>query len=135
MALGVLKSLMHIIEKIILECDRAIVAEDFDALLGHYTDDAVLVIQPGMNATGKQEIRTAFQKIAVYFKHGLKVTQDGMEILQTGDTALVLAKTIIEAPNQSTEQRMATYVFTKDDDRWLCSIDNSYGHQILGVDG
>ena len=58
-----------------------------------------------------------------------------MEILQTGDTALVLAKTIIEAPNQSTEQRMATYVFTKNDDKWLCSIDNSYGHQILGVDG
>ena len=135
MALGVLKNLMHIIEQIILECDRAIVAEDFDALLCHYTDDAVLVVQPGMNATGKQEIRAAFQKIAVYFKHGLKVTQDGMEILQTGDTALVLAKTIIEAPNQSTEQRMATYVFTKDDDRWLCSIDNSYGHQILGVDG
>lgn len=122
---------MHPIASIISECDEAIVAEDFDRLMANYTDDATLVVTPGKNAIGSHEIRTAFERIAVYFKHGLKVTQAGMEILESSDTALVLAKTIIEAPNQPKEERQATYVFTKINERWLCSIDNSYGHQIL----
>lgn len=122
---------MHPVERIIKECDKAIVAEDFDSLMENYTEDAILVVTPGINAIGKHEIRVAFERIAVYFKHGLKVKQAGMEILESGNTALVLAKTIIETPDQPKEERQATYVFTKVNERWLCSIDNSYGHQIL----
>jgi len=122
---------VNLIEKVIQECDIAIVAEDFDSLMDNYTDDATLVVKPGTNAVGKQEVRAAFEQIAIYFKHGLKVAQAGMEILETANTALVLAKTIIEAPNQAKEVRQATYVFTKVNGRWLCSIDNSYGHGIL----
>ncbi len=122
---------MHAIEKIIAECDRAIGAEDFDGLMKHYTEDATLVVTPGNSVIGKEEIRAAFERIAVYFKHGLKVKQSGMKILESSGTALVLAKTIIEAPNQPKEVRQATYVFLKKDEKWLCSIDNSYGHKIL----
>lgn len=122
---------MHPIKSIIRECDEAIVAEEFDRLMENYTDDAILVITPGNNAIGSHEIRRAFERIAVYFKHGLKVTQAGMEILESSGTALVLAKTIIKALNQPKEERQATYVFTKVNERWLCSIDNSYGHQVL----
>lgn len=122
---------MHLIEKIIHECDAAIVAEDFDTLMAHYTEDALLIIQPGVNAMGKSQIRAAFERIAVYFKHGLKVEQAGMEVLESGNTALVLAKTLISVPNQATEERKATYVFNKVNNRWLCCIDNSYGHQLL----
>ena len=122
---------MHPIEKVIEACDRAIVAEDFDTLMENYTENAILVVQPGTNATGKEEIRQAFERIAVYFKHGLSVEQAGMEVLESADTALVLAKTIVSAPNQPKEERKATYVFSEIGGRWLCSIDNSYGHQIL----
>ncbi len=122
---------MHTIEKIIEDCDRAIVAEDFDTLMENYTENAILVIQPGTNATGKAEIRRAFERIAVYFKHGLKVEQVGVKVLESADTALVLAKTIVSAPNQTKEERKATYVFNKIGGRWLCSIDNSYGHQVI----
>lgn len=122
---------MHPIEKIIEDCDRAIVAEDFDSLMENYTENAILVVQPGINATGKSEIREAFERIAVYFKHGLSVEQAGMQIIESADTALVLAKTIVSAPNQPKEERKATYVFNKIGGRWLCSIDNSYGHQVL----
>ncbi len=112
--------------------DQAIMAEDFDTLLDIYTDDAVLVVQPGMNAVGKAQIRQAFEKIAVYFQHGLQVTQEALEILETGDTALVLANTIISAPDAETITRQATYVFVKNSDNiWRCAIDNSYGHAIL----
>ncbi|UPR56528.1 DUF4440 domain-containing protein [Vibrio sp. ED004] len=89
----------HPIIEQIRKADNAIVAEDFDTLLGIYTDDAILVVEPGKNAEGKAAIRTAFEAIAVYFKNGLQVKQDGMEILETGDTALVLANTVLSAPN------------------------------------
>jgi ketosteroid isomerase-like protein len=55
-----------------------------------------------------------------------------MVILETGDTALVLAKTLVSARNFPFMERKATYVFRKDAaDRWLCAIDNSYGPELL----
>ncbi|WP_269617510.1 YybH family protein [Zhongshania sp. BJYM1] len=116
----------------IARADEAIVREDFDTLLNIYTDNAVLVVEPGRNAVGKAEIRAAFEKIAVYFKNGLQVRQRGMQILESGDTCLVLALTEVAAPNYPAVERKACYVFNKvADGRWLCSIDNSYGHDIL----
>lgn len=125
----------HEIIKQIEKADRAIVEEDFDTLLDIYTDSAILVIEPGRNAVGKEAIRKAFEAIAVYFKNGLQVSQKGMEVLESGNTALVLANTIISVPNMPEITRKATYVFNKDANGvWLCSIDNSYGHEIIGVD-
>ena len=122
----------HPIERVIAIADTAINQEDFDTLVDCYTDDAVLVIQPGHNAVGKTQLRTAFEAISAHFEHTLCVKQAGMEILETGDTALVLAKTIISATGHPTVEREATYVFRKSgDDRWLCAIDNSYGHDLL----
>jgi len=124
----------HEIIKQIEKADRAIVEEDFDTLLDIYTDSAILVIEPGRNAIGKEAIKKAFEAIAVYFRNGLQVSQNGMEVLESGNTALVLANTIISAPNMPEITRKATYVFNKDANGvWLCSIDNSYGHEIIGV--
>jgi uncharacterized protein (TIGR02246 family) len=114
------------------KADKAIVAEDFDTLLNIYTDDAILVVEPGRNAIGKDAIRKAFEAIAVYFKNGLQVSQKGLKVLEAGETALVLANTVMSAPNLPTTTRKATYVFTKGENgNWLCSIDNSYGHEII----
>jgi uncharacterized protein (TIGR02246 family) len=125
----------HAVIKQIEKADRAIVEEDFETLLDIYTDNAILVIEPGRNAVGKEAIRKAFEAIAVYFKNGLQVTQKGIKVLESGNTALVLANTVISAPNMPEITRKATYVFNKDDNGvWLCSIDNSYGHEIIGVD-
>ncbi|SEQ12844.1 conserved hypothetical protein [Amphritea atlantica] len=123
----------HPVQLQIEKADKAIVAENFDALMDVYTDDAVLVIEPGRNAVGKSEIRKAFEAIAVYFKNGLQVEQSGMEILESGDTALVLANTVVSGPGFPATERKATYVFNKSaSGAWLCSIDNSYGHEIIG---
>ena len=44
----------------------------------------------------------------------------------------MLAKTLVSAKNLPVIERKATYVFKKDTrDRWLCAIDNSYGHEVL----
>jgi ketosteroid isomerase-like protein len=122
----------HPVKLQIEKADIAIVAEDFDTLLDIYTDNAILVIEPGRNAEGKKAIRKAFKAIAVYFKNGLQVKQNGMEILESGNTALVLANTIVSGPNMPATERKATYVFNEvSNGTWLCSIDNSYGHEII----
>ena len=122
----------HQIELIIEKADSAINQEDFDTLVDIYSDDALLVIKPGMNATGKTQIRKAFEAIAAHFNHRLDIKQDGMRILESGDTALVLAKTIVSAPDTPPINRNATYVFKKQSGGdWLCVIDNSYGHELF----
>jgi uncharacterized protein (TIGR02246 family) len=122
----------HPIAQLIAKADKAINQEDFATVVDLYTEDAILVIEPGRNAVGKAQIRQAMERIAAHFERSLDVRQDGMVILETGDTALVLAKTLVSAKNFPVVERKATYVFRKDaSDRWLCAIDNSYGHEIL----
>lgn len=116
--------------------DSAINREDFDQLMDFYTDDATLVVRPGLNASGKVQIRKAFVAIAEHFHHSLAVRQGEMHIVQGGDIALVLAQTQLSgvsaegAPFDS--ERHATYVFrqTADGD-WRCCIDNSYGTSLI----
>lgn len=122
----------HPLEELIASADAALVREDFDAVLDLYAEDAVLVVKPGMHAVGKAAIRRAFERIAAYFDHSLRLRQEGMTILEAGDTALVLARTVVSASNLPAEARRATYVFRKDaGGRWRCAIDNSYGHDEL----
>ena len=122
----------HPIELLIAKADEAINNEDFDVLANIYTEDAILVIKPGMNAIGRLHIKKAFEAIAAHFGHSLHVTEAGMQILETGDTALVLAKTIVSASNLPATERKATYVFRRDNQNdWLCAIDNSYGHDLI----
>lgn len=123
---------MHPIKHLIEIADRAINEKDFDTLLETYADDEVLVIKPGMNAVGKGQIKKAFETISTHFENTLHVQQAAMEILETGDTALVLANTLKSARNLPVTSRKAAYVFKKSSDaQWVCCIDNSYGHDLL----
>ena len=125
----------HALRQVIAAADRAIMAEDFDALMDFYADDATLVVKPGLLATGKAQIRRAFVAIADYFNHSLVVTQDEMVVIEGGDTALVLAKAVLDAVDKEGVmhhvERQATYVFRRVDGKWLCAVDNSYGTDLL----
>jgi len=127
---------MNELKQVIASADDAINREDFDALMDFYSDDATLVIMPGRNVTGKEQIRKAFVAIAEHFNHSLKVSQGEMTVVEGGDTALVIAKSMIRA-NANTdspfsEERRATYIFRKySDGKWRCIIDNSYGTDLL----
>ena len=122
----------HPVELQIAKADLAINREDFDTVMDIYCDDAVLVVKPGMNAVGKVQIRKAMEAIAAHFNHSLDVKQAGMKILESSDTALVLAKTVVSASNMSAVERNATYVFKRNPSGiWLCAIDNSYGHELM----
>ncbi len=126
----------HPIALLIARADKAINEEDFDTVVDLYTEDAVLVIAPGNHAVGKAQIRQAMERIAAHFDRSLDVRQAGMAILENADTALVLARTQVSAKNRPMVERKATYVFRKEaGDRWLCAIDNSYGHEVLDAMG
>jgi len=54
-----------------------------------------------------------------------------MVVLESIDTALVLAQTVVSARNLPAATRKATYVFGKTGGEWRCAIDNSYGDELL----
>ena len=125
----------HAVEALIAAADTAINAEDWDTLRAIYAEDAVLVVQPGTHASGQHQIMTAFRAIADHFSHTLDVKQNGMTILEAGDTALVLANTIVSSDNTETVERKATYVFKIHPAKgWQCVIDNSYGHDLIAAE-
>lgn len=123
------------IQHLIDEADLAIREERFDDLMNFYTDDAVLVVRPGLEVRGKEAIKAEFIKIAAYFKNSVVPTQGKMCMLEAGDTVLVLSQTLLDADNKDTSEysmdRRATYVYRKVDGQWLCAIDNSYGTTLL----
>jgi uncharacterized protein (TIGR02246 family) len=124
------------VKQAILDADAAINREDLDAVADFYTDDAVLVLSPGVFSRGKADIRKALAVIADHFNHSLRVTQNEMVVIEAGDTALVLADCSLQADAKTDSpfgmERRATYVFKKDLVRgWLCAIDNSYGTDLL----
>lgn len=123
------------IKELIDAADKAIKEERFDDLMEFYTDDAVLVVRPGLEARGKQAIKEAFIKIAAYFKNSVVPVQGKMLMIEAGDTVLVLSQTLLDADNKAESEysmdRRATYVYRKIDGRWLCAVDNSYGTALL----
>ncbi len=122
----------HELRQLIEAADRAITAEDFDALMDFYDDDATLVVKPGVEAKGKTQIRKAFEAIAAHFGNRLKVRQGLMQVVEGGGTALVIMETILETPEADAPiVRRATYVFRKEGENWLCVVDNSYGTALL----
>ncbi|HPF58935.1 MAG TPA: SgcJ/EcaC family oxidoreductase [Candidatus Competibacteraceae bacterium] len=123
---------MHPVEAVIAAADDAINREDIDAVMECYAEHAVLVVRPGMHAVGKGQIRQALIAIAEHFAHTLMVEQLTMEVLDSGNTALVVALTRISAKGMEPVDRKAIYVFERGSNgRWLCTIDNSYGHELL----
>lgn len=126
----------HALELVIEAADKAIMAEDFDTLMDFYDEDATLVVRPGLNASGKAQIRKAFVAIADYFNHALDITQDRMKIVEGGDTALVVAEAVLKTTATdgavTSIVRRSTYVFRRSaEGKWLCLIDNSYGTDLL----
>jgi len=125
----------HDLRSLIEAADRAITEENFDALMEFYADNATLVVRPGQTATGKTQIRKAFEAIAAHFKNRITVRQGRMQVIEGGDTALVVMETILEIPQEDDPVvRRATYVFRRSAaGGWLCVVDNSYGTALLDV--
>ncbi|HBC58069.1 MAG TPA: DUF4440 domain-containing protein [Gammaproteobacteria bacterium] len=126
----------HELKQEILAADSAINRKDFDAVSKFYTQDATLVMRPGLLVSGRHHIREAHRRISDYFNGSLDVSQGEMLIIEAGDIALVIAETFVKSPGKPDSEypaeRNAIYVYVKDDQgKWLCAIDNSYGVELL----
>ncbi|AZD66260.1 conserved hypothetical protein [Pseudomonas chlororaphis] len=126
----------HPLKTLIEAADRAITAEDFDSLMDFYAEDATLVVKPGLEARGKEQIRRAFVAIAEHFNHSMVVRQGAMQVIEGAGTALVIMHTLLDTLDRdgiaSTLERRATYVFGHEPSgAWRCVIDNSYGTDLL----
>ena len=123
------------IKKLISAADKAIKEERFDDLMEFYTEDAILVVKPGLEAKGKKEIKNAFIKIAAYFNNSVVPTQGKMLMIEARDIVLVLSQTLLDANKKEdfeySMDRRATYVYRNVNGKWLCAIDNSYGTTLL----
>ncbi|WP_296260106.1 MULTISPECIES: YybH family protein [unclassified Pseudomonas] len=128
-------ALTQTLKQTIESADRAITAQDYDALMQFYADDASLVVKPGLTVTGKASIRRAFIAIAEHFNNSMVVTQGNMQVIPGGDVALVIMETLLHATDQTGTEtnitRRATYVFKEVAGKWLCVVDNSYGTALL----
>jgi uncharacterized protein (TIGR02246 family) len=128
----------HPLKQEIAKADKAINERDFDTVASCYTEEAVLVVKPGMQVQGREAIKAAHKRITDYFNGSLNVSQGDMVIIDAGDIALVLSKTYVESPEKLNSEfpteRDAIYVYKKaTSGEWLCAIDNSYGVELLGT--
>src|SRR5215475_11185525 len=99
----------HDLVNVIAAGDAAINAENFDAIVTFYAEDAILVIEPGRCVTGHAAIRNAFIAIAEHFTHTLRVSQEEVLVLEGAGTALVLAKTRVRATLKRGEPRLTRF--------------------------
>lgn len=126
----------HELRQVIEAADRAIMAEDFEAVMAFYAEGATMVVRPGLNVTGKARIQKALIAIADHFNRQMTIRQGDMKVIESGDTALVIMESIVDTvdadgANTSVVGR-ATHVFRKGSDgKWLCIIDNFYGTTLL----
>ena len=123
----------HPVLKLIKQADSAITSEDFDALMDFYAEDAALVVQQGLIARGKSQIRNAFIAIAQHFGNALTVSQGAAQVIEGAGNALVIMETLLYVGDATDPiKRRATYVFQDDPQNgWLCTVDNSYGTELL----
>jgi ketosteroid isomerase-like protein len=60
-----------------------------------------------------------------------------MKVIEGGDTALVIMESTldyVDGGERVSVRRRATYVFRREDaGRWVCTVDNSYGTELLAA--
>jgi ketosteroid isomerase-like protein len=103
------------LKAVIEACDRAISQEDYDTLMDYYAEDALLVVA-GTGGERQGEHPQSLSRHCRLFQHRLVVTQGKMEILEGGDTALVIMETRLDIPTAEGNHqvtRRATYVFRR----------------------
>jgi len=119
---------------IVKKLDEAFNRKDIAAVLEFYTDDAIVVVEPGKLASGKTELKKFFEFV---FKFDGIAQQDQIKVLEVSDIALFISKWHLTSKSPDgntliTKNFIATSVFRKDTNgKWRLVIDNSFGPDIL----
>ncbi|MCU7796168.1 MAG: SgcJ/EcaC family oxidoreductase [Candidatus Thiodiazotropha sp. (ex Myrtea spinifera)] len=124
---------MNTLNDVVKKLDDAVNNKSIAGVFDFYEDDALLVMEPGRVAKGKEEIRDFFQFI---FGLDVKAKQIATNILEVEDIALFTSRWAAEGTlpdgNSFTNENVATSVFRKSQDgRWRLLINNSFGPEVL----
>lgn len=115
--------------------DDAFNRGDLEAVLGFYEDGAAMVVEPGRLATGKAELRRAYEWI--FGNINGRAEQIKTHVIEAGDVALFTSEwrfTGTSADGRSvSRQSYASVILRKQaDGGWRVVVDNSWGHAVLG---
>jgi uncharacterized protein (TIGR02246 family) len=114
--------------------DQAFNRGDIEAVLDFYEEGAIMVVEPGRLATGKAELRSAFEWILTNIKGTAK--QEKSHVIEAGDIALFTSKWSYSGETADgtpiTRESHATTIFRKGKDgRWRIVVDNSWGPAVI----
>ena len=120
--------------KVVELLDEAFNRGDIEAVLDFYEDAAVMVVEPGRLATGKDELRRAFEWILTNIKGVAK--QERTHVIEAGDVALFTSKWSFSGETADgapvSRDSYATVIFRKGGDgRWRIIVDNSWGPAVV----
>ena len=106
---------------------------DLDGALKQYEEDAIFVAEGGTVLKGQESIRIALSELV-----NIKAKLEAMshEVISNEDVALFIAKWKMSGvgPDGSSfcqEGISADVLRRQKDNRWLISVDNPYGQEIL----
>ena len=120
------KSPEHAVELL----DKAFNEGDLDSVLCYYEDAAVVISMPGIEARGRAELRSLYQRV---MKPGTSAKQLTTHVMEADGVALFLSRWTLTVEGAPPETFIATTVFRKQPDGgWKALIDNPRGPLILG---
>ncbi len=121
------------VELAVKSLDEAFARKDLAAVLSFYEDDAVLVVEPGRVARGKNELARFFEFL---FTLNGRAEQLETHVLESGEIALFTSKWRFHGTSSDgrvfEKQSVATSVFRRaENGAWRMVIDNSHGPAVL----
>lgn len=121
------------IDQIVQNLDAAFSRRDMQAVLSFYEEHAVVVVEPGRLAVGRQQLERMFAFLFTLDGVAEAITS---KVIVADDIALYLSRWRFSGVAADgapfAQERIATCVFRRaDDGRWRMIIDNSYGPAIL----
>ncbi len=110
--------------------DKAFNEGDLASVLRYYDDAAVVIPQPDVQARGKEEIKSLYER---FMQPGTIAKQIKTHVIEADGIALFTSRWELSIGQAPPETHIATTVFRKQPDGgWKALIDNARGPQILG---
>jgi uncharacterized protein (TIGR02246 family) len=115
--------------------DEAFNRGDIEAVLELYEDAAVMVVEPGRLATGKAEIRAAYEWIFANIEGAAR--QEKTHVIESGDIALFTSRwsfsgTASDGSSVARESYASVILRKNESGGWRIVVDNSWGPAVLG---
>jgi uncharacterized protein (TIGR02246 family) len=114
--------------------DEAFDRGDIEAILDFYEEGAVMVLEPGRLAAGKEELRTAFEWMLANIKG--TAHQERTHVIEAGDIALFTSKwsfsgRTLDGAAVSRESYASVIMRRSTEGKWRIVVDNSWGPAVL----